>query len=66
MSRSGAALDRCDILTGAMLIERPVASVVLGVYGGPQLSGGAIMTIPMSIQWRKAVRPGQEWTFCDI
>lgn len=50
MSRSDAALDRYDILTGAMLIERPVAPVVLRVHGGPQLSDGAIMTIPMSIQ----------------
>lgn len=38
-------------------------NLLSGPYGYLQLSGSAIMAIPVGIQLRKAVRMGQEWTF---
>lgn len=40
-------------------------NLLSGPYGYLQLSGSAIMAIPVGIQLRKAVRMGQEWHFCD-
>ncbi|MDG4554674.1 MAG: heparan-alpha-glucosaminide N-acetyltransferase domain-containing protein [Candidatus Competibacter sp.] len=38
-------------------------NLLSGPYGYLQLSGSAIMAIPVGIQLRQAVRLGQEWTF---